>query len=141
MATKAQNEAINLYAALMEEVKIRIDAVNLGTMSFIPVVPALVKEFCFLQIRLICECIALGCLVAHGDLDLSSRLRKEWAADKIMGELESLHPDFFPQAAKQSRTPEGMHHLDFDNNKLTKEGLLKIYNECGGVLHKGGLKK
>jgi hypothetical protein len=45
---------------------------------------------------MICELIAMGCLVAHGDLDHATKLRREWAADRIMEELEKLHPHFFP---------------------------------------------
>src|SRR5690242_15713425 len=68
MPTKSQNDAMNLYAGLMTEIKVRINAINTGTMNQIPVPPPLVKEFCFLQIRMICELVALGCLVAHGDI-------------------------------------------------------------------------
>lgn len=56
-----------LYANIMQEIKIRIAAVDAETMNQLPVVPPLVKEFCYLQFRMICEPIAVGCLVAHGD--------------------------------------------------------------------------
>jgi hypothetical protein len=48
MHTPKQLEAANLYAALMEEVKLRIDAIDTGTLGKLPVIPHFVREFCFL---------------------------------------------------------------------------------------------
>jgi hypothetical protein len=141
MATKAQVEAISLYAGIMEEIKIRVAAIDSGTTNQTGLAPPLVKEFCFLQIRMICELIALGCLVAHGDIGQSKKLMKEWAADKIISALESLHPDFFPQACGQSRTPEGHHNLTRIERGITKTELISLYGNCGNILHRGSVKK
>jgi hypothetical protein len=55
-----------------------------------------VNEFCFLQLRVICELIAVACLVAHRDIAFDRKIRKEYLAQKIMDQLERLLSDFFP---------------------------------------------
>jgi hypothetical protein len=68
MVTKKQNEAINLYAAIMEEAKIRLNSIDMALAGTTILPHQLVREFCFLQLRMLCELIALGCLTAHGDV-------------------------------------------------------------------------
>jgi hypothetical protein len=142
MTTTRQEDAIKLYAALMEEVKIRISAIDAGTggalRSMLP--PQIIREYCFLQIRLICELIALGCLVAHGDLERASKLQKEWAADKIMDELAKLHPDFFPITVSIDQTSRKLFNVTAGVCPLDRKQLISLYHECGGFLHKGSLK-
>jgi hypothetical protein len=125
----------------MEEVKVRISAIDAGTNgSLQSLPPAMVREFCFLQIRMTSELIALACLVAHGDLTKASNLRKEWQADKIMDGLERLHPDFFPQSVLQSKDAQGHLVLSPRPGTLTKQDLLGLHGECNKFLHKGSLK-
>ncbi|MEO8683978.1 MAG: hypothetical protein ABI414_03965, partial [Devosia sp.] len=69
MATQEQLAASVLYANIMAEVKYRTDAIDAGTGGKLPLSAPLIREFCYLQLRMICELIALGCLVTaivHG---------------------------------------------------------------------------
>jgi hypothetical protein len=66
--TKDEADTINLYAALMEEVKVRVDAFNWLITGRSGLSGSIIRESCFLQLRFLCELIALGCLVAHGDI-------------------------------------------------------------------------
>jgi hypothetical protein len=77
-STAKQNDSINLYAAIMEEAKLRLNSIDmaLGGATILP--HQLVREFCFLQLRMLCELIALGCLTAHGDIEATTKLRNEW---------------------------------------------------------------
>jgi len=143
-ATPKQRAALDLYAELMEEVKIRISSMDMAMQGRTGLPGALAREFCFLQLRMLCELIALGCLTAHGDIEESTKLRKEYAADKIIEQLEQLHPHFYPRACKQ--TKRGPHLFDAimmkdDEGFLTKPELLKLYGKCGDSLHRGSLKK
>ena len=91
----------------MEEVKLRFSSVDAALNGGTSLPPLHVREF-FLQLRLLCESIALGCLVAHGEITttrLTSKLRKEWAADRIINQLEQLHPDFYPHPVIFKITP------------------------------------
>jgi hypothetical protein len=149
MATKRQVEAINLYASIMEEIKIRMDCAIGAIGGRSNLIGPLVRELCFLQFRMIAELIALGALVAHGDISSSQKLRKEYSADRIIAQLEALHPDFFPQPIKiTSPGTAGAHHdirgplsSDFGLDYLSKKELLELYGRCGDALHRGSLKK
>lgn len=142
MPNPAHAETRQLYASLIEEVKIRIAAIDAGTGGTLaPMLrPQIVREHCFLQIRLICELIALGCLVAHGDLERGTKLKNQWDANKIMGELERLHPDFFPVPIDIAASGRGYFDVAPASPSLDKKGLLSLYEECGRHLHKGTLK-
>jgi hypothetical protein len=93
-ATPKQRAALDLYCALMEEAKHRLACID-GAIDGRTGLPyQAVVEFCFLQLRMLCELIALGCLIAHGDVNPGAKLRKAYAADEIIGLLEKLHPFF-----------------------------------------------
>jgi hypothetical protein len=105
MDVPRRRRLLNVYAALMEEIKERVAWIDwaIDKVSDWPS-PEAVHEFCYLQLRMICESIALACLIAQGHVGIVKKLRKEYAADRIIKELEKLHPDFFPRPA---RTTEG----------------------------------
>lgn len=104
---------------------------------------AYAREYSYLQFRRICELIALGCLMLHGDLDhaRSENARRIWNADKIMRLLGELHPHFFPQPATVT-SEGGGHHIEANKvpNALTLKGLQDLYHECGDVLHRGTIR-
>lgn len=141
MGTDQEKQTTALYVSLMDEVKLRLAAIEAGTSGKLPLMPDLVRELCFLQIRMICELIALACLVAHGDLVQSRDLRKEWAADEIMRQLSSLHPDFYPIPARAEVQGTNVHFEELKTNPLPKAELIGLYGRCGDVLHKGSIKK
>ena len=138
MATPKQVRAINLYATLMEEVKLRIASINDALVGGTGLPPPILREFCFLQLRILCELIALGCLTAHGDIEETTRLRNQYAADKIVGELERLHPTFYPWPLREV-SPKQFEGIN--EGFLTKADLIKLNGECGNVLHRGSMKK
>ena len=96
-----QNQTLTLYANLMEEVKVRIDALNQILSGQVNLPPQIVRESCFLQLRMLCELIALSALAAHEDIEATTKLKKEYAAPKIIEHLELLHPSFYPYPVKQ----------------------------------------
>ena len=141
MLTSKQSKALEIYANLMAEAKYRIAAIDAEAKR--PNVPALfVREFCFLQLRMLCELIALGCLAAHGDVGTTqtNKLRKEWQAGKIILGLEKLHPEFFPQAIKEEKPINGERHLRATKAGLTKSELIALYVKCSKNLHRGTIK-
>jgi hypothetical protein len=50
---------------------------------------------------MLCELIALSCLVAHGDIQLPRQLRKAYAADDMLKQLEALHPNYYPRPQRR----------------------------------------
>ena len=76
--TQQQLDAANLYAGLLEEAKGRIFSIDsvIGGRAGIP--DPLAREYGYLQLRMLCEVIALCCLAAHGDLSAAqaAKLKK-----------------------------------------------------------------
>lgn len=141
----ANQQVLELYRDLMVEVRVRIHIVE-WLLDHPHDLPApIVRECAYLQFRLICELIALGCLVVHEDIPAtrSAKLSKEWAADAIMNRLVELHPHFYPQPFIREQTGERQfHHVGIDPaSTLPRDELITLYALCGGVLHKGSLKK
>src|ERR1700722_492219 len=125
MVTEAQNEAMTLYLGILEEAKVRINCINiaLGGRTNLPERGAI--EFCYLQLRMLCELIAVGCLVVHGDIEGTKGIRKVWAADEIMKRLERLHPDFYPHPVLFTFPEPGRVHLEVvEDGFLNREELI-----------------
>jgi hypothetical protein len=142
MATQRDEEALVLYIRLMEEVKGRAFSINAIVNSPISIGPPLIREYCFLQLRMLCELIALGCLVAHGDITNTKYFRRDaYKADDILHRLEMLHSDFYPVPSKLTFHPGGGHIEPIVSGFLTKSELISLYGRCGDVLHKGTLDR
>jgi hypothetical protein len=135
-AGSGQNkDAIDLYASLMEEAKGRIEAIDHTLQHKTGLTDQLEREFCTLQIRMLCELIALGCLVAHGDIQ-TRKLSKTHHAQHIIAGLERLHPQFYPRPVRQTNL--GVEEIA--GGYLTKEELVKLIGACGDTLHRGSAK-
>jgi hypothetical protein len=148
MATKADEASKDLYHSIMEEVMIRAFSINTAIKTPIRIPQSLIREYCYLQLRMLCELIALGCLVAHGDITKTKYFQKAYKADDILQQLGKLHPNFYPTPFKPIFTPPtatdpkgalGIAPTNADH--LKKDELIKLYAKCGSVLHKGGLRR
>lgn len=145
--TRATNKEI--YANFMDEIKMRLEFITISTNGILKLNPILTQELCYLQLRMICECIALSCLVAHGDItdiNLESFIG-DYEADKIIRKLESLHDAFYPYPVKMTVTPPcdkyPTGNVDLEDKPagfLTKIEFLSLYGRCGEHLHRGRLR-
>lgn len=141
-ATKEQLAAADLYSKLMAEALLRVYAIDHGTMNKTGLQSPFVVEFCYLQLRKIAELIAIGCLVAHGDIKEAASLHGEWNADKIIKRLSDLAGDFFPTPIELKNGADGyIESFSPRKNGVTKEDMLKIYYECDRYMHAGTLKR
>jgi hypothetical protein len=150
MPAANQSAARKLYARLLDEARVRLDLLETildDGMQFRGKPPSqwIVRDFGLLELRMLCELIALGCLVAHGDISAthSKRLRKEYSADAIMAEMMELHAPFFPVPMVETINAMGGKHFEANRgvHSLTREDLCALYAVCGGGLHKGNVKK
>lgn len=141
--TKQQSEAIGLYSKLLDEALVRLVSLEHAIVGATGLAPPLQIEFSYLQLRMLCELVALCCLVAHGDIHAanSNKLQKEYAADEIVKRLESLHPNFYPHPVVTSSDGNTLHIERIGTGFLTKAELVNLYHECGGRLHRGSLAK
>jgi hypothetical protein len=137
MSPSKYREALDAYSGLMEEAKYRLLTMDtaLGGRTELP--KGAIREYCFLQLRMLCELIALGCLTAHGDLE-TGKLKEAYEADKIINRLELLHQDFYPyRATLDIERLSVSWHLD---GFLMKKELVRLYRRCGDMLHRGSYK-
>lgn len=132
--------AINLYVALMREVKTRIGAIQgrLEVLRRDPPSPTafLDAEFCFLQIRMICEIVALSSLSAHSPLGLGKAILKYWNADRLFSDLEKINSNCFPRPLCVNAWNEGRISFAAGDYMGIKE-LRAAYVTCGDFLHRG----
>lgn len=93
---------------------------------------------------MICELIALACVVVHGDLEIaqSKKMKDEDRAGAILKMLAKAHAEFYPRPGRQSRNAKtGVLAVDdIKSGYLTKDELPKLYGKCGDELHKGKVK-
>jgi hypothetical protein len=142
--TEQQRAARILYCTLMFEVRHRIDFVFglLADHYKLPEQPAC--ELGYLQLRLVCETIAISCLVVHGDNPQarSAKMRSAHEADYILNQLERLDPNFYPQPGLPVSHPPagGRAFVPSKSDYMTKKELLKLYWHCGERLHRGSYK-
>jgi hypothetical protein len=142
--TEEQRKLRVLYCNLMDEVKLRIELITkiLDHRIKLPEFPAF--ELCYLQLRMICELIALACIAAHGDKPFtqSSRMRSTHQADFILNALEALHPSFYPAPGVPVDHPDGGRvFIPSKADYMTKAALVKLYYKCGDILHRGSFKR
>jgi hypothetical protein len=123
----------------MDEARIRIHAMRDVINARDSWTPRLLQEFVYLQLRTLCEMIALGCLVAHGDVKKRSTL-KEWKIPTIMKEMEKLNPDFYPRAVRIQFVTGGVHLDDYSAPTLSKRELISLWEKSGSFVHRGSAK-
>ena len=142
---------MTIYANLMEEARYRVEGMDAALSGRLPLPDIILEEFIYLQIRLLCEIIAFGCLVAHGDFtqDQIVKLHDEYDADKIIKNLAPLSATFFPEPIRINIIPPSCHDpkgsVRIDpapaESFLTKDELLSLYGRTGNYLHRGKLKR
>ncbi|MEH2570085.1 hypothetical protein [Bradyrhizobium sp. AZCC 2289] len=138
-----RQQQLELYRSIMEEARTRVDAINVMLGGATGLAERAAAEFCYLQIRMLCELTALGCLVAHGEIEKTRTLNKIWAADEIVRRLERLNPTFYPKPVVFTNPSPGHWHLEeFPNeNYLRQDEFGKLVGITGDILHKGSLRR
>jgi hypothetical protein len=132
------------YLSLMESLKLRQSLVGDLMKDFRGLPLFCIAEIIDLQTRMICETIAVACLVAHGDVEgaRSNRLSSAYQADFIMNALEKLHPSFYPRPTKQIlKDGVVVGWEDMKEEYLTKADLIKTYRATAEFLHVGSVSE
>ncbi len=140
---RAHSEQLKLtmsfYCELMQEIKIRDLGIDRLQTSEAPA--QIVYESSYLQLRMICELIAMACLVIHGDIPATKtrKMTSTWSAEEIIKRLSNLHSDFYPRPV--SAEPGNKFKItDITSGFLTKADLLDLNGKCGDRLHRGTVK-
>jgi hypothetical protein len=135
MQPKANTDSSGRYVDLIQEIKERVLSIRAVISGEAGLHDPLAREFCYLQLRMICECIALSCLVAHEEIEAvrAPKMQKEYAPGKLIPEMAKLHPDFYPQPVRFEISVEGqqVNLNSMQEPYLTRADLLKLHGLCG----------
>ena len=131
------------YPDLMQEIKERLYVIEDVLSGRTGLQRPLAHEFCFLQLRLICECISFACVIAHEYIEelQAPKIQKMWSADTLMKVLDGLHPGFYPKPHKVTNKNGGLHLDEINVPYLTKDDLKQLNGICGDNLHRGSPEK
>lgn len=132
---------IGLYSAFMEEIKLRTAAIDRYMARFKTDAGAVDgftdAESCILQVRYICELIALSSAAVHNLIGITSRIRDSYQPGMIFKLLEGSNKNSFPRAVTYGAGPAS---YEFNKGEMDLAELKKVYNDCGELLHRGALK-
>jgi hypothetical protein len=128
-----------LYADLMDEVRIRIHALRDIIAAKESWIPRLLQEFAYLQLRMLCETVALCCLIAQGEIKDRKTFRS-WRPAEIIDKLSELNPDFYPRGIRIRVAPNGVNLDDYPVAQMTKEELIDLWDRSGNFLHRGSAR-
>ncbi len=145
MGVSMDEKALPAYAELMAEIKLRTEAIDAVLAQKMPLRAKIAEELCYLQLRMICETIAIGCLLVHGDISAKkSDLMRSYKADWIIKQLTELHPRFYPDPLEsKDETDEQGRFVwkDRDGDYLGKSELVRLYSRVAGErLHRGSAR-
>lgn len=136
-----------LYRDFMRQLKRRIGgisaALDRASMDATGLYAALELEFCYLQIRMSIELIALSTLIAHNEIEAfrTKDIMKAWHADDLLKRLSNLNPEAFPTPIRISPTgTDGVADMFITKLGDQQKKIVLIYGQCGDRLHTGSLR-
>ena len=135
---KTSEERAKVYLHCMAEIKERLRVIEKVSNEDIQILFA--KEICYLELRFICELIAIACLTAQGDFKTQRAFTEEYSPPKIFSALKAIYPQFFPKDAEVISQP-GHHHVE-SGQKLGAYGesdIVSLWNEAGSHLHRASV--
>jgi hypothetical protein len=137
------NETRTTYYFILRELKLRMLAISHALDNVYNLPRGLAHEFATLQLRMVCELVALGILAAHGDIAATrnKNLREEYHPSTIFKKLSDLHPDFFPVSFARLVTSNGDLLGYKPKPTISKNDIISLHGRTGDILHRGGLSE
>jgi len=127
------------YIDIMEQIKRRIDAINVCAEGRTGLLGPPRVESAALQLRMVLELIALASLAANKELfeQQSLRFEKHWHPADIIKDLEGLNPKFYPTPIRMGEPDSNgvKRHVALTEGYLTKNELVEAHGRCGNILH------
>jgi hypothetical protein len=131
----SQDDRARAYLHVLFEIKERLVLIKTMRLSTLPY--GIVRELCQLQLRHICELVAIGCLVIQGDYTSSAALTDDYHPDKIFRILGNKYEGFFPQATTitivSSVTTVA---ANTKPDAMTRAEMEKLWHRTGNYLHR-----
>src|SRR5271170_1860695 len=129
----SQDERSRAYLNVLFEINARMKFIPSVKLANLP--NGIARELCHLQLRHICELVAIGCLVIQADY---SAARGEYDPKKVFRAL-NRYPRFFPSPAILERDEGGyLTNIEFAPNPLamTRSELESLWVKTGTYLHR-----
>ena len=121
---QAEELDIDQYSDLMEEIKLKVEAIQ-RLLEMPGIINQTRVESVCLQLRMILELIIFGSLVSNKDAWRKSQddLRKAWNIKEIMKDLRAIHAKYYPEPREKVG--------DF----LTEDRLVTVYDKLNKIIH------
>lgn len=134
LPTSKQDKA-SAYLNVLFEIKSRLQLIQQTKSSNLPY--GIAREVCHLQLRHICELIAIGCLIVQGDYTSAPQFKDEYRPPNIFRALEK-YEGFFPQPATITVDANGNRDIQFNNhpNAMTRQEVERLWGMTGNFLHR-----
>lgn len=133
------------YCSSLNRVRARLDLVSSiwERQKSLGLEPGLDYEVIAVNLRKVLEHIAFGSLTANRAAYEAAHkdLQKVWSAKRLLERLESLHPQFYPQALEppiitgEGTTARRMHFEFRSTESLTRSDFVALYDKCSEVIH------
>jgi hypothetical protein len=135
----SKDERARAYLQVLFEVNARLEFLKSLKSSNLPY--GISREVCHLQLRHICELVAIGCLVVQGDYTSSAELSGEYNPQKVFRGLEKLYAGFFPQAASITTVNGNLDiHANANPAAMTRKEMETLWGKTGNYLHRLKIK-
>jgi hypothetical protein len=139
MSNPSDGAPIEIYVALMEEVKTRLEAVEaVGRHQVTFGLLHIDWETAALQLRKVLELIAFGSHCAHKGkyAEANANFRQHWKACRMLEALDRIHPPFFPVPMYAETHAHGRRRLHrVETTALSRRDFEVLYDACSDVLH------
>lgn len=121
---QAEELDIQQYSELMEEIKLKVEAVH-RLMGMPGIINQTRVESACLQLRMVLELIIFGSLVSNKDAWRKSQdeLRKVWNIKKILKDLREIHARYYPEPKEEV------------GDYLTEDRLVTVYDKLNKMIH------
>ena len=121
---QAEELDIHQYSDLMEEIKLKVEAIQ-RLMEMPGIINQTRVESVCLQLRMVLELVIFSSLVSNKDAWRKSQeeLRKAWNVKKIMSDLRGIHGKYYPEPKGKIET------------FLTEDRLINVYDQLNKVIH------
>jgi len=131
----SRDDRARAYLNVLFEINARLGLIK--SLKLLNLPDGLAREVCYLQLRHICELMAIGCLVIQGDYKSSRSLTGEYNPQRMFRSLGRLYPRFFPQSVTITREADIIDIRGRLNPEaITREELEHLWSTTGNYLHR-----
>jgi hypothetical protein len=135
----SKEDRARTYLQVLFEINARLQFIKSMESATVPY--GISREVCHLQLRHICELVAIGCLVVQGDYTSSPDFSGEYNPQKVFRSLEK-YDGFFPQFASITIKDGNLDIQIYKNSAaaMTRKEMETLWGKTGNYLHRLKIK-